>query len=65
MSEKRSATRALLLLLARLDSTRHDARAPRFRAYLFGAQENRAFDRVLDGRVTASRFGSLPDRGLL
>jgi hypothetical protein len=38
---------------------------PRSRAYLFGAQENRAFDRVLDGRVTASRFGSLPDRGLL
>jgi hypothetical protein len=59
--------------LARLVLTRHDACAraavcgiePRSRAYLFAAQENRAFDRVFDGRVTASRFGSLPDRGLL
>jgi hypothetical protein len=82
VSEKRSATCALLLLLltrsSRLDSARHvtshhiTTRArrgcgiePRSRAYLFTAQENRAFDRVFDGRVTTSRFGSLPDRGLL
>jgi hypothetical protein len=28
-------------------------------------RKNQVFDRVFDGRVTASRFGSLPDRGLL
>jgi hypothetical protein len=41
VSEKRSATHVLLLLLARssrLDSTRHDARAPRFAELSFGAE---------------------------
>jgi hypothetical protein len=55
--------------LSHLVSTRH---APRFaelslepRAYLFAAQENRAFDRVFDGRDATSRFGLLPDCGQL
>jgi hypothetical protein len=56
--------------LARLNLSRRSC-APRFAELsfraeiIFAAQENRAFDRVFDGCVTTSRFGSLPDRGLL
>jgi hypothetical protein len=38
---------------------------PQSRAYIFAAQENRAFDRVFDRRVTASRTESLMDASLL